>query len=167
MAHIVTCQYCKQRFDRDKIDFIKISERRYAHKTCMQETVIEKSKEEKDYDALIEYAKHLLNDKYSDARVKKQIKDFKDQYEYTFSGMLKSLIWFYEIKQNPIDKANGGIGIIPFVYNDALQYYYAIYLANSEGEKVKNYQPETKVIVIKSPIAEPKKPKLFKLEDEK
>jgi hypothetical protein len=166
MAHIVTCIYCKQKFDRDKVPFSKISERRYAHQACVAGTVVEKTKEEKDYDALIEYAKHLLKDTYNDARVRKQIKDFKEQYDYSFSGMLKSLIWFYEIKGNSTEKANSGIGIIPFVYNDALNYYYAIYVANLANQEIENYQPEVREIIIKSPVAEIKKPKLFKLEDD-
>ena len=43
--------------------------------------------------------------------------------------MLKTLYWWYEIKGNSIDLAQGGIGIIPFIYEDALKYYYSIYMA--------------------------------------
>ena len=43
--------------------------------------------------------------------------------------MLKTLIYWYEIKGNSTEKANGGIGIIPYVYKDASEYYYSIYLA--------------------------------------
>jgi hypothetical protein len=34
MAHIVTCMYCKKRFDRDKYPYITVSSRRYAHQEC-------------------------------------------------------------------------------------------------------------------------------------
>lgn len=34
MAHIVTCIYCKKKFDRDKYPFVQVSPRRYAHKEC-------------------------------------------------------------------------------------------------------------------------------------
>ena len=37
MAHIVTCQYCRKKFDRDKIPFVQISPKRYAHKDCSKE----------------------------------------------------------------------------------------------------------------------------------
>ena len=43
--------------------------------------------------------------------------------------MLKTLIYFYEVKHNTIDKSNGRIGIIEYVYNDASKYYYAIWQA--------------------------------------
>jgi hypothetical protein len=34
MAHIVTCIYCKKKFDRDKFPFVQVSQRRYAHQEC-------------------------------------------------------------------------------------------------------------------------------------
>ena len=34
MAHIVTCIYCKHKFDRDKYPFVTVSNRRYAHQEC-------------------------------------------------------------------------------------------------------------------------------------
>lgn len=37
MAHYCKCVECGERFDRDKVPFIKISERRYGHKSCIEE----------------------------------------------------------------------------------------------------------------------------------
>lgn len=34
MAHNVTCVYCKGKFDRDKIEYVQISPKRYAHAAC-------------------------------------------------------------------------------------------------------------------------------------
>ena len=111
MAHWVTCVYCKERFDRDKEPTTQISARRYAHKECAEKNQKEKSQEEKDLEQLEAYIMKLFNEPYVNARIRKQIKDYKNQYDYTYSGMLKTLIWFYEIKGNSIDKANGGIGM--------------------------------------------------------
>lgn len=36
MAHLVKCFFCGKTFDRDKIPFVKISERRYSHKECYE-----------------------------------------------------------------------------------------------------------------------------------
>ena len=65
---------------------------------------------------------------------RKQMKDFVENYHYTYSGMKKALVYFYEIKKNDISKANGGIGIIPYVYRDAYNYYYTLWLANQKNE---------------------------------
>jgi hypothetical protein len=166
--HKVTCIYCKEVFDRDKEEFVQVSQRRYAHKKCAETNYIDKSQEEKDYDALEEYIKKLFNEDYLSARIRKQIKDMRAEYNYTYSGMLKTLIWWYEIKGNSIEKANEGIGIIPFVYKNACDYYYALYLANLVNTDYENYQTPVREIHIQSPRAEKKKKKkLFKfLEDE-
>ena len=165
--HQVTCVYCKERFDRDKVAFTKISERRYAHEECAKTRYVEKNQEEKDYEALENYIKNLFHEDYLSARIRKQIKDMRAEYNYTYSGMLKTLVWWFEIKKNSIEKANEGIGIIPYVYKDACNYYYALYLANIENEEYVNYKPQIKEIHISSPRAEKKgKKKLFKFLEE-
>ncbi len=169
MAHYVTCIYCKQQFNRDKEATHKISERRYAHQKCFEEHEANKSQEEKDLDALEKYVMKLFDEPFVNARVKKQIKDFQQTYHYTYSGMLKTLIWWYEIKGNSTELSNGGIGIIPFIYQQACDYYYALYLAQiaNEEKDVKKYTSGTKEINIFSPRAWIQPPHLFDLgEDE-
>jgi hypothetical protein len=157
--HIVTCIYCKEKFDRDKEAFIQVSPRRYAHAECAKEHYVDKSQEEKDYEALEDYIKKLFHEDYVSARIKKQIKDMRAEYNYTYSGMLKTLVWWYEIKGNSIEKANDEIGIIPFVYKNACDYYYSLYLANIENSEYVNYKAIVNEIHISSPRAEKKKKK--------
>ena len=171
MAHMVTCTVCKEKFDRDKIQAVKISARRYAHYRCSPqggELVPLAEKVDEDLIKLEQYAEQLLGEDYNPARVKKQIKDFKNDYDYTYSGMLKTLIWFYEIKGNSKEKANGGIGIIPFVYKEALNYYYSLYLAQIANEQIAEtaYKPVVKEITISSPEVYRRPPKMFNSEEE-
>ena len=109
--------YCGITFDRDKLPYKQINARRYAHLECAIEAENNKTQEQKDQEALEEYIKKLFNESYINPRIQKQIKNFKEQYNYTASGMLKALTYFYEVKGNDIQKANGGIGIIPYCYN--------------------------------------------------
>jgi UDP-N-acetylmuramyl pentapeptide synthase len=90
------------------------------------------------------------------------------EYNYTYSGMLKTLVWWYEVKGNTTEKSNEGIGIIPFIYKNACDYYYALYLANLANAEYENYQTPVKEFHIQSPrVEKKKKKKLFKfLEDE-
>ena len=134
MAHPVKCAVCGETFDRDKIQAVKYNGRRYAHQTCFPqgELVPLPIKEiDADLEKLFAYTKQLLGEEYNHARVKKQIKDFKEEYGYSYSGMLKSLVYFYEVKGNSKDKANGGIGIVPFIYRDAYNYYLNLFLAQN------------------------------------
>ena len=48
--------------------------------------------------------------------------------------MLKALIYFYEVKGNSVEKANGGIGIIPWIYKDAYNYYYDLWMIKQRNK---------------------------------
>ena len=105
---------------------------------------------------------------YVSPRVQKQIKEYKKNYNFTYSGMLKALIYFFEVKQNPIEKANGGIGILPYIYKEAYDYYYSIYLANNKNKSkdLSTYKIKTKESTIQKPERAVKKRNLFSFLDE-
>ena len=168
-AHYVTCVYCGERFNRDKVPTTQISARRYAHKECADEHEQNKSQEQKDLEQLEQYIMKLFNEPFINARVRKQIKDYKKEYGYTYSGMYKTLVFWYEVKGNSIEKANGGIGIVPFIWQQAHDYYYSLYLAKiaNKDKNISEYKPKPKIIEIFSPVSEPrKKLRLFNLDDE-
>ena len=168
MAHIVTCTVCGKRFDRDKLPFQAVSARRYAHIECFKQEEAKQKKIEQDKQKLEQYIMKLFGEDYVNARVRKQINTFIQEYEYTYSGIHKALTYFFEVKGNSIEKANGGIGIVPYVYKDAYNYYYSIWLANQKNEYVK---PEDFVIPVREvhipvPQRKVKQRKLFTFLDE-
>lgn len=163
---MVKCKYCGLQFDRNNEPCVLVSPRRYAHKACAEKYQNELPKEERDYQALEKYIKELFNTNVLNAKTKKQIKDYKQQYNYTYSGMLKTLKWWYEIKGNSIEMAQGGIGIIPYIYQEALKYYYGLFLAQSANQEVNDFKPKVKEIEIGSPRVAVNPIKLFKIDDE-
>ena len=171
MEHNVKCTVCGKTFDRDKVQAVKVSARRYAHYSCKPDGELVQLANPVDEELLkLEaYIEDLLGADYIHAKVKKQIKDFKKDYDYSYSGMLKTLIWFYDIKGNPKEKANGGIGIIPFVYKDALNYYYSLYLAQIANTQIsaESHKIEVREIEIESPEVYRRPPRMFNVgEDE-
>ena len=168
MAHMVKCTVCGKRFNRDKIQAVKTGPMRYAHQVCFPEgELVPLEVEDPELAELENYIQNLLGEDYNRARVNKQIKDFRQNYDYSYSGMLKTLIWFYDIKGNSKDKANGGIGIIPFVYQDACNYYYSLYLAQIANAQIENFKPVVREITIASPEVYRKPIKMFNVgEDE-
>ena len=164
--HLVKCFYCGQQFDCNSEPYTKPRANRYAHAAGDQQANANKTQEERDYEALVEYIKQLFGN--PNQRVWKQLKEFKDVYNYTYSGMLKTLIWWFEIKHADIEKANGGIGIIPYVYDQALQYYYALYLAQiaNEDKDIEHYRVRVREFVIEEPKRIPRPPRLFKFEED-
>ena len=168
MARLVKCLYCGEQFNRDdpQIEWVKPNERRYAHKTCADQRSIEQTQEEKDQLELYKYISQLFGSGYDYPRTKRMVEKYKKEYDYTYSGMMKSLKWFYEIKGNNIEKANNSIGIIPYIYNDALQYYYNIYLAQQRANAVReNYKVPIQEVKIKRPQGYTPPPRFFDLGD--
>lgn len=101
----------------------------------------DKTKEEKDRESLEAYIRELFKTQIVPPRAQKQIKQFVEENKYTYSGILKSLKYFYEVKGGSLEKANGGIGIVPYIYEKAYNYYYAIWAAEQENSKIIEAQP--------------------------
>lgn len=77
------------------------------------------------------------------------LKKYKTDYHYTEDGIIKTLEYFYIIKQHPVDQEKGILGIVPQYYIEARQYYSnlaEIHQANS-GKKLEEYIPSTSTIV--------------------
>lgn len=110
----------------------------------------------------------LFNYDYVPPRAKKQINQFVKEYNYTYSGMLKALVYFYEIKGGDCEAAHDGIGIIPFIYQDAYNYYYNLWLAKQKNETkdLNKYIPKTIEIRITSPERNIQKRNRFTFLDE-
>ena len=125
---------------------------------------------DEDLQKLEEYIKFLLEEDYVNARVRKQIKDFREEYGYSYSGMLKSLIYFYEVKGNSKEKAkaSGGIGIVPFIYEQAKLYYFNLFMAQNQNETkdIITVTSKVKEITIKAPHIEKPLKRLFNLDDD-
>ena len=117
------------------------------------------------------YIMKLFGDSYITPRIRSQIKQFREEYNYTYSGIHKALIYFFEIKKNSIEKANNGIGIVPYVYKDAYNYYYAIWEAQQKNEaklvEIKRVPiKEVETIIIPPPERKIKKRNLFSFLDD-
>jgi hypothetical protein len=162
----VICAYCKKPLSKKDSDCVMIGNGKYVHQACQQ---LEEQREKTDREKLEEYIKELFNISYIEPRVKGQIKKFMEEYNYTYSGMQKALYYHYEIKGGDKSKANGGIGIIPYVYKDAYNYHYNLWLAQQKNKdvEIELYEPKVKEIIIPRPQRKVKKRELFTFLDEK
>lgn len=137
--------------------------RRYAHKACCSKADEERAQDLKDKIELEEYIKQLLKINTLDAKIQKQLKKYIEEYKYTYSGIHKALKYFYEIKGNNIEKANGGIGIVPYTYSQAFNYYLSIWQAQQRNvdKDLDLYLPKVEIVVIPRPQARKRKKTLF------
>ena len=90
------------------------------------------------------------------------------EYNFSYTGILKSLIYFFEIKGNSIEKSNGGIGIVPFIYTEAYKYYLDMHEAQerNRGKDASSFVGSAREVVIVSPEKQARKLKLFNMEEE-
>ena len=163
--HSTTCFWCHQAIYPNQEDVIPMPQLkdRYVHKKCNE------THPQDDKDEIMLYIIKLYNlkDDYILPKYMLQISDFEKQYHFTYSGMLKALKYWYEVKKNPVNK-NYGLGIIPHIYKQAYDYYYSLWLAQEQNKtkNLKDYIPKDVVVVIKSPQRQVEKRKLFTFLDE-
>ena len=98
--HKVKCSVCGIEFDRDRIQAVRVSARRYAHYECKPECELVPLAEKVDPDKekLINYVKTLLGQQYNAARVRKQIKDYieKDKFnDYSTYSEFNTKVYNY------------------------------------------------------------------------
>jgi hypothetical protein len=166
MSHKVKCLYCGKEFDRDEEEFVKFGNR-YGHKSCFDEANCEPpisaaEQEKRDLEELKAYIRLLFKKERVPARANAQIQDYHSQ-GYTYSGMLKCLKYFYEIKGGDKEKAYNGIGIVPYIWQEAYSYYYTIAVAHELSKKEISFSEPVNITIEK-----PKKSKrvrLFSMED--
>lgn len=155
--HIVKCYVCGKSFDRDKIPNHQKG-KRYAHMECWAREEASKSTDDRQREDLEAYILELLNLPAITPKIKRQIDSFHNEYKYTYTGIKKALIYHFEVKHGDIKQANGGIGIVPYVYENARAYYYQIWQAQQKNaDKVlTDYVPNIVKIAIKNPVRRPK-----------
>lgn len=135
--HEVICTVCKQKFDTNLIQAVHSGPRRYAHAACLPDNtdfVPLGPEADPELIKLKEYIGQVYGEKGNYALIAKQIKKFHDEDGMSYNAILKSLVYFYDVKHNTIDSSKGGIGIVPFIQQDAKNYFLALFLAQNANE---------------------------------
>lgn len=169
MAKImVKCPFCEESFDRNSpdIEWVKVqNNRRYAHKECAEKKALQETQEEKDKKALYRYLGELFGKDFDFPKTKRLVEQYRKDYNYTYSGIAKTMRWFYELKGNSLEKARGSIGLVPYIYNEAQEYYYNIFLAQQRANIAReDYEVPVQEVKIKSPKMYTPPPRMFDLE---
>lgn len=164
-ATSTNCFWCNAAIftNQDDVMIMPQLPNRYVHKKCNDQHP--KNDEEKLTLYMIKLFK--LKDDYILPKYMKQLSSYVKEYNFTYSGMLKALKYWYEVKQHPVD-LNRGVGIIPYIYKNAYDYYYAIYMSDLENQNknFNDYIPKDIEIKILPPEKKIIKRKLFTFLDE-
>lgn len=112
-----TKEKVKKKKEKQKIEKVK--------KEIQEETLVSIETDLSDEEVLakqkvIDYLKQLLNTNQLNVKIYKLLKDYYTTYKFSYKGMLIALKYFYEIQENPV--VNDCVGIIPYIYEEALEY---------------------------------------------
>lgn len=116
MARKVKCPECGM--FNDKENTVHHNSKYYC-KVCYEN----RTRESQDYKDLIDYICELYKIDAPTGWMLKQIKDFKEQFNYTYRGIKTTLHYFYELQKGNDVSDSMGIGIVPFIYEEAKKFY--------------------------------------------
>ena len=106
------CPHCNNEVKEEDAIY-NTKTKRYYHEFCYNELLERKQ--------LCDYVCELFSYKKPSVRIYQQMTSYHDK-GVSYSDMLLALKYFYEIKKGDINKSLGGIGIIPYVLEEAKEF---------------------------------------------
>lgn len=144
MARLPKCPECEYQVDKDTQRWVKHSAKTY-HEHCFQQFEARKIHRNE----LLAYICELYRMPVPNGFMLKQIKEFQETYGYTLKGMELALRFFTEIQGQSID-GQQGIGIIPYIYEEAKSHY--IKMANiTQKASESGFECKEEVVYMKQP----------------
>jgi hypothetical protein len=122
-------------------------QKRYYHQDCLRL----KQSETQHRKELIEYICVLYKIEIPTGMILKQIKNFTEEYKYKYKGIELALRYFYETLDNK-PRQGDGIGIVPYVYDDAKRHYIKKMAILESAQNEENHIVEERVVYIKPNI---------------
>lgn len=120
MARRVKCPTCDKL--NDKKDTVQLSDKRYYCIECAEQREIQKARNKNDWDELFEYICDIYNIDTLTGMMFKQIKEFREVYNYTNKGIYLTLKYYYETLENEV-KEGVGLGIVVYYYEKAKNHF--------------------------------------------
>ena len=114
---------------------------------------------------LLKVCRYCLGKRYYYPKVKEQIQEYTQDIGLSFDDIAKVLVYWYDVKKSDPAKSGGGIGIVPHIYKEALEYYEAQKQFKEVADSIQEYtEPEVECLVAPSPyMVKPKTLKMFEL----
>lgn len=115
MARLSKCKGCDKELHTDE-------RYKYSNKTYCKKCYDFKIAEKQSYDNLISWICTYFGENKPNGLILKQIKEYKDKFDYTYSGIHYCLWYLVEIKNVRIDKKYG-IALVKFEYENSKTYF--------------------------------------------
>ena len=159
MAHEVLCRICKEKFDTTTTDYVMPSKNWYYHRKCYEDfgkksVNIESEVEDRLwFDASWRILHKDLRLDINYLKFQSQWKNFI-QKKMTPKGIYFALRYFYIVKKGDGERAEGGIGIVPYIYEDSCKYWIErnrieANIVKKIEDQVRQAESREKVVIIK------------------
>lgn len=126
-TYLYTCPGCNKKFLRgDFFDYwYEPGTNRRWHGECHRRAEFERQRlnNPEEIREIQTLAKKYLGSDYDQFKVREQITEIAIKPGIKLTGIAATLRYWYEVKGADPSKANGGIGIVPHIYEDAKKYY--------------------------------------------
>ena len=109
--------------DKAKSDWIMPSQNWYYHKECYETWRAAPATDEEWVEMIFDFLARDMKVSYNYHLCKQQIENYWKKEKINPKGIYFSLKYFYEIKKHPWEKGHGGIGIVPYVFDEAKAYW--------------------------------------------
>lgn len=123
----VLCKYCGKEIDKGKGDIVSIPPGEYAHHDCLESLGPYE-------DRVLVYMAKILGDQMNETKIRQQYASMP----ISGKAIMATLKYFYEVKGGDANSANGGIGIVPYVKDEALSYWRQQTAKKKEFANLKN-----------------------------
>lgn len=126
--HIVTCRVCREKFDTATAEWVMPSKNWYYHKKCYEDFGKKAVSIESEIDDNLWFDAgwRLLHKEH---RLDLDFLKFNAQWQsfltkkMTSKGIYFALRYFYNVKKGNGERAEGGIGIVPYIYDESCKYW--------------------------------------------
>ena len=122
------CRICHMPIDKAKkegVNWIQPSKGWYYHKECYDTWKAAPATDDDWVLMIYDFLARDLKVSYDWRMCQQQIENFWKKKKINPKGIYFTLKYFYQIKGNPWEKGHGGIGIVPYVFDDAKAYWIA------------------------------------------
>lgn len=143
------CLYCSGEIDISKEEYCMPRTNRYAHKKCYENNY---SPDDEFIPKIYDYLKsQKINYNYPECE--RQRIHYITKLGYTNEGVLNALKYFYSVKKQSPGKSGNRIGIVPYVYDEAKEYYLKLTQRQKQIARglEKQIQQEDRVILVTAP----------------
>lgn len=103
----------------------KLAERKKKTSVAKPKVELKDGLTEEEYaekQELFKTIRGITNNETILAKDYKLVSDYKEKYSFTYNGMNNAIKYFYIVRGNVV-KDNGVVGIVPYVYDDAQEFY--------------------------------------------